>query len=349
MIKKSKKEIMSEKVVEYQNDSKKLYAFVKDLTGGTVSNQLPRINGLSDDQIANNFADYFMSKIQNIRDGLKSFKKYEVPKRDIITSMDLLLPASESEVRNVIRKMAAKSCELDSNLTKILKLHLDIFLLELEHRVFVQNWKTAITRPLLKKFGLELIEKNYRPVSNLNFLSKVLEKIVLARFDNHCHRNNLMPEYQSAYCEFHSCETALTKLQDDLLWNMENGNVTALVSMNLSVAFDTVDHDILLSVLHNYFGVEVISFKWFESYLRPRWCKVNIGDFYSTERKLDFSVAQGSCSGPVLYSCYASMIERIIPSGIDIHGYADDHCVKKRFIPQEDTEKLAIKSLEELL
>ena len=314
-------------------------------------------NGLSDDQIANNFANNFMSKIQNIRDGLKSFNKYEVPKRDIITSVDLLLPASETEVRNVIRKMAAKSCELDSIPTKFLKLHLGIFLpiitriinVSLEHRVFVQNWKTAFIRPLLKKFGLELIEKNYRPVSNLNFLSKVLEKIVLARFDNHCQRNNLMPEYQSAYHEFHSCETALKKLQDGLLWNMENGNVTALVSMDLSVAFDTVDHDILLSVLHNYFGVEGISLKWFESYLRPRLCKVDIGDFYSTERKLDFLVAQGSCSGPVLYSCHASTIERIIPSRLDIHGYADDHCVKKRFIPQEDTEKLAIKSLEELL
>ena len=107
--------------------------------------------------------------------------------------------------------------------------------------IFANNWKTAIIKPLFKKAGLDLICKNYRPVSNLSFLSKILEKCALLQFNDHCIANNLLPDYQSANREHFSCETALVKLMDDILWNMEQQKITAVVAIDLSAAFDTVD------------------------------------------------------------------------------------------------------------
>ena len=115
-----------------------------------------------------------------------------------------------------------------------------------------------------------MICKNYRPVSNLSFLSKILEKCALLQFDNHCTVHNLLLGYQSAYREHFSCETGLVKLMDDILWNMEVQEITAVVVIDLSLALDTVDHDVLLQVLNNRFGLDGNTLDWIDSYLRPR-------------------------------------------------------------------------------
>ena len=90
--------------------------------------------------------------------------------------------------------------------------------------------------------------KNYRPVSNLPFMSKLVEKCMLAQFNKHCKDNLLMPDYQSAYRSNYSCETSLVKLVNDTLWGFENQNAVSLISLDLSAAFDTVDHNVLLDV-----------------------------------------------------------------------------------------------------
>ena len=102
------------------------------------------------------------------------------------------------------------------------------------------------------------------------FLSKVLEKCALKQLDDHCKKYASLPDYQSAYRQSYSCETALVKLVNDVLWNMENSDVTAFVAIDLTVAFDTADHGILLEVLQHHFGVTGIARKWFKSYLSPR-------------------------------------------------------------------------------
>ena len=122
--------------------------------------------------------------------------------------------------------MKTKSRELEFLPTSVLKKALpyvidtitSIMNVSMEQGVFPDSWKIAIIRPLLKKLDLDLITSNYRPVSNLPFLSKVLEKIVLARYNNHCDRHNLIPSFQSTYRPNHSCETSMVKLVNDLLW-----------------------------------------------------------------------------------------------------------------------------------
>ena len=102
---------------------------------------------------------------------------------------------------------------------------------------------------------------NYHPVSNLPFLSKVLERCMLNQFTAHCYVNNLLPGYQLAYRINYSCKTALIKITNDCLWDMENHMDTAMVAIDLSAAFDTVDHAILFDVLNKKFGVHNIALK----------------------------------------------------------------------------------------
>ena len=101
--------------------------------------------------------------------------------------------------------------------------------------------------------------------------------------------------------------------------------------MDLSATFDMVDHQILIDVLENRFGITGTALSWFRTYLQPRFCKVCVNKSYSKLKDLTFSIPQGSCAGPVLYLVYASTIEDVIPPHRCLHGYADDHGIKNEF------------------
>ena len=131
-------------------------------------------------------------------------------------------------------------------------------------------------------------------MSNLPFLAKALEKCALAQLDEHCNANAPIPDYISVYGEHYSCETALVKLVSDLLWSMEEGCVTSFVAINLSAAFDTVSHDILLDLLEFQYGVIGKVLAWFEPYLCSRNFKVNANGACSKPIKLEYSMPQGS-------------------------------------------------------
>ena len=216
--------------------------------------------------------------------------------------------------------------------------------------VVASKWKTAIIRLLLKKVGLDPIMKNYRPVSNLPFMSKLVEKCMLAQFNKHCEDNLLMPDYQSTYRSNYSCETSLVKLVNDILWDFENQKAVSLISLDLSAAFDTVDHEVLLDVLSTRFGVSGHAYNWFSSYLRPRNCLVEIEGSRSSERSLDFLVPQGSCGGPVLYSVYASSLHTEIPAYVRLNAFADDHSLSCAFKANSREQEVGtIYSLEQCL
>ena len=132
---------------------------------------------------------------------------------------------------------------------------------------FPDDLKKALVRPLLKKRSLEPILKNYRPVSNLPFIGKLMERCVIEQLMDPIHANNLMEPLQSAYKSYHSTENALLKVKADILKMMDNQEVTCLVLLDLSATFDTVDHKILLERLENYFGINSIALWWIELYL----------------------------------------------------------------------------------
>ena len=172
---------------------------------------------------------------------------------------------------------------------------------------------------------------NYRPISNLPFMSKLVEKCMLVQFNKHCEDNQLMPDYQSAYRSNYSCETSLVKLVNDILCDFENQNAVALVALEFSAAFNTVDHEVLLDVLSTSLGVTGSAYNWHSSYLRPKSCLVEIENSRSSERSLEFSVLQGSCGGPVLYSVYASSLQTEISVSVRLNAFADDHSLNYAF------------------
>jgi hypothetical protein len=198
-----------------------------------------------------------------------------------------------------------------------------------------------MVKPLLKNANLPLIRSNYRPVSNIPFLSKITEKAALSQFGPYMEENQLIPSYQSAYRANHSTETATVKLVNDLLWGMERSHVTSLVAMDLSAAFDTVDHAILLDILQRSYGVEGTALRWFDDYLRGRTMQVQIKDALSSPRAMNFSVPQGSVAGPVLFTAYISSLPNILQEDAgSITGYADDHHLYKLFDPNVENSEL---------
>ena len=123
---------------------------------------------------------------------------------------------------------------------------------------------------------------------------------------------------------------------------------TAFVAIDLSVAFNTIDHRILLDVLQHHFGVTGIARMWFESYLSPRQYKVNIGKEYSEPIDLELCVILGSCTGPILFLLYASTIAEVETPPIDIHGYANDHGVKDKFRAECNINKIELSTIQNL-
>ena len=156
--------------------------------------------------------------------------------------------------------------------------------LSLEKGRFYTNWKTAVVRPLIEPRQKGATQSNYQPVSNLSFISKVVEKHALKQFNKQCDDHDLLPENQSAYGKHYSCETSLLRITNDILWNMENKLITAVTLLDLSAMFDTVNHDILLEVLYNKFGIDGNALKWYSNYLKPRRFKVNIKKAHSTKK-----------------------------------------------------------------
>ena len=123
----------------------------------------------------------------------------------------------------------------------------------------------ALLYPLIKKAGLHVIKSNFRPVSNLSFISWLVEKVATNQLVQHANYHNLSPHYQSAYKKNHSCKTSLLRLTNDALWVMEQQQATIVVITDLSAAFDTVNHDILLSVLDKRFGLQGKILNWTET------------------------------------------------------------------------------------
>ena len=212
--------------------------------------------------------------------------------------------------------------------------------LSLESGVFPENWKQPDVRPRLKKSGLEVAFKNRRPISNLSFTSKLTERVVFNQMHNHTTVHNLYPKAQSAYREFHSTETALLRVKHDILMNMNKKHVTFLVLLDLSAAFDTVDHSILLDRLHSSFGISGPVLSWFSSYLNNRSQFISVNGATSKLFDLQYGVPQGPCLGPLLFVIYASKLFSVLEHHLpDVHAYVDDTHLYISFKPDSSAEQ----------
>ena len=210
-----------------------------------------------------------------------------------------------------------------------------IVVTSLQSSVMPEKYKTSYISPLLKKTGLNPESLlNYRPISNLPFISKVIERVVAKQLTVYLQENDLHDQFQSAYRKDHSTETALIKLHNGILRAVDRGCVVVLVMLDLTAAFEIIDHAILLSRLFHRFGVTGAALEWFRSYLSGRHQVVLIGYEKSPPKDVTFGVPQGSVLAPLLFTAYITPIGDIIKKfSLDYHLYADDTQLYVSFAP----------------
>ena len=244
-------------------DTKQLFSIVKSLSSPNQSSILP--DHSSDSELANRFARFFSEKVSNV---VASFTD-SVPVPAITSSaapsdreLSKFCLVSDSEVKKLIKSLPSKHCKLDPIPTWLLKDTLDdllpvitkLFNLSLSSGHVPESFKTSLLLPLLKKPNLDPNGlNNYRPIANLPFIGKVLERIVTSQLKAHLERFDMLPVYQSAYRNHHSTETASVKVLNDLLLAVDKGNEAMLILLDYTAAFDTIDHNLLLHRLENDF------------------------------------------------------------------------------------------------
>ena len=248
-------------------------------------------------------------------------------------SLGSFTPVTSSDVTACIHLTNNKQSDLDPIPTWLLKECAStispfitiLFNSSLATGVFPSVFKSAVITPLLKKQGLKPSDvTHYRPISNLSVLSKILKRIVAKQLVGYIDSSSLFPAFQSAYRKFHSTETALTNVLSDILSAIDGGDTALMSLLDMSAAFDTVDHQILLQRLNTSFGISS-TVLGFTSYLSNRQQCVQHSGHTSTTPTLMCGVPQGSVLGPILFILYTADITKIIEKYELLHHlYADD-------------------------
>ena len=234
---------------------------------------------------------------------------------------------------------------VQNNLDVFLPLLLKSINLSLSQGVFPNDLKHAIVSPIHKSSDSDPEAfSSYRPVSNLPFLSKLLEKSALLQIQTHLNQNGLCPDFQSAYQTGHSCETAVCRVVNDMQKMVANGKMVVLAQLDMSAAFDTVDHKTLLNLLCHKFCISGHVLSWLKSYLNGRTFSVKVQYVRGGRVLLIYAVPQGSILGPLLFILYISDIPKLaVDFDVLSHGYADDSQLYMSFDPFSNFTETSIK------
>ncbi len=355
LINQSKSDYFKDKL--FNADSKKQFNILNTLLNYS-SKLLPKTDSWGD--LANRFASFFIEKVKKIRDNLD----YEVSTMQVTTSkvsgnretlreevsssdtryLMELRPVTEEEVYDLVGKLSNKCCLLDAVPTWLLKENKSCFVpfitnvinVSFESGVFPDPLKEAIISPVIKKQNLDSNTlQNYRPVSNIKVLAKVVEMAASSRLTEHMNNNNLTEKFQSAYKPLHLTESALLRVKNDFIAAIDNHKAVLLVMLDLSAAFDTIDHTIFIHRLKHDFRIIGTALQWFSSYLYERTNRVYIHGVSSATHTMKYGFPQGSILGPIGYSMYTHPIGKILrDNDISYHIYADDSQLYVTFDPR---------------
>ena len=328
MLYKAKEQHYSAAIQENAHDSKLLFRTVDKFLQRSTDKRYPSAN--SDLELANAFADFFSAKIVRICDELlvrkEQLGEHTMEDFECMSCFSEFTVVTDEDVLGLIRGSTSKAFALDPLPASIMRKCYSNANLSLSSGLLPNELKEALLSPILKKLNADFEQfSNFRPVSNLKFLSKLIEKTVFVQLNSYLGENDLHEPLQSAYKIFHSTETALLTVTNDIMLSLDKCVNVFLVLLDLSAAFDTVNHSLLLVRLQKSFGIRGTVLQWFDSYLSQRTQFVNINEANSTVRDLPVGVPQGSVLGPVLYLLYITPLAKVIRSyGLDYHLYADD-------------------------
>lgn len=314
------------KIESCGNDSKMLWSRLRCLLQ-------PADNAVVEHS-ADDFAQQFRNKVERIRASTANAPAPLIAERSVPEPLTHFKPVTSEEVVTVLKRAPSKQCSLDPVPTWLVKKLSSVFApiianlcnASFDQRTLPSDQKRAITRPLLKKPSLDASDlNNYRPISNLSFLSKTVERLVDAQFVAYADNNSLFPVHQSAYRTQHSTETALVHLYNDMVSTVDRGEVGALVLLDMSAAFDTIDHGIMLDVLQRRFAVRDAALEWFASYFVDRTQVVVTGTDSSSASELRIGTPQGSVLGPRSFVAYAEDVTEVFQEHrVHHHLFADD-------------------------
>jgi hypothetical protein len=330
-IRKAKQRHLADNLNKTKNEPKKMWKVLNGALGRVKQNILP--SHTSSISLSEDFNTFFINKVQTIRDSIpdmaydSSFCHVQEP-----AQLAYWQPATESEVARVIKNSPAKSDTVDCIPTWLLLKHLNSLLPALTAIVncsltfgVPKAYKHSLIRPLLKKKGSDSSAlSNYRPVSILPYISKLIERIVKLRLSDFLESNKLLDSYQSAYRANHSCETALMYVMNELFLSMDNSKIAVLALYDLTAAFDTVDHCILGQILTTI-GIVEHAHSWIIDYLTNRSQSVSINNMCSSALSIKHGVPQGTVLGPLLFCIYMNGISSVVTNQrLKYMTYADD-------------------------
>ena len=339
-LKQTRTEYYSHKIDCLKDNPRGMFKVLAELTGRKKECVVPTHK--NENIVCEEIADFYIEKVTGIRDQILStvatcsqnHPSNILTGSNMLVSLESFNQISISKLTKMISEMNNKSCSMDPMPTQLVKSCKDLLfpiILKIINLCFAESYfpdslKTAIVTPILKDNSKDPDEyRNYRPVSSLPFLSKVVEKAIHEQLSEYIESNNLHAKYQSAYRQSHSCETAMLKVVDTIQENIGNGFYVLLILLDSSAAFDTVDHILLLKKLEERYAIRGNALKLIQSYLENRKFVTTIKNSSSTTRDLLYGVPQGSLLGPLFYVLYTKEIEEIvIQHGLNIHMYADD-------------------------
>ena len=315
--------------VKFKNDTKRLWHTINNIIKSSsrktdVIDKI-RVNNLvltDAKEITNAFGQYFSAIGRQVAmkggNSTKNISEY-INKIPRLNKCMFLTPCSKEEISSLIDKLPNKHSSGHDNVDNILLKKLSsmlieplcfIFNLSLANGVFPDDMKLADAVPLFKG-GNNVLLMNYRPISLLPTISKLLEKIMYNRTYEFLDLNNIFFNSQYGFRKKHLCEHAITELTSEICKGLENGKHTMAIFIDLSKAFDTISHHILYQKLERY-GIRGVALDWYKSYLSNRKlrakCKTASSEnyTYSDQYNLDIGTPQGSCLGPLIFLIFCN-------------------------------------------